>query len=213
MANSKYTTRKEATTDIIRLTTEVAKHVEALRGRIKLGRGARKSNKRAKTSPSRQHLIETPPETAIDTTPRCAPRRRRGGEETMKPSTADAHTQKTRLCASAEGPRHPHRRRRHLRPGEDGSAGRVLPSTTRPTETNHQTEHSGNKRQSPLTPKAQRRAYEKHKDQQEARRRPTRLRAPATSPENLLQRHDFSFAFYEPYLELFCLLHNCGLCQ
>jgi hypothetical protein len=35
MANSKYTTREEATTDIIRLTTEVAKHVEALRGRIK----------------------------------------------------------------------------------------------------------------------------------------------------------------------------------
>ncbi len=37
MANSKYTTREEATTDIIRLTTEVAKHVEALRGRIKWG--------------------------------------------------------------------------------------------------------------------------------------------------------------------------------
>jgi len=35
MANSKYTTREEATTDIIRLTTEVAKHVEALRGRVK----------------------------------------------------------------------------------------------------------------------------------------------------------------------------------
>ena len=58
-----------------------------------MGRGARKSNKRAKTSTL--HLTpETPPETAIDTTPRCAPHRRRGSEETMKPSTADAHTQK-----------------------------------------------------------------------------------------------------------------------
>jgi hypothetical protein len=35
MALSKYTTREEATTDIIRLTTEVAKHVEALKGRVK----------------------------------------------------------------------------------------------------------------------------------------------------------------------------------
>jgi len=58
-----------------------------------VGRGARKSNKRAKTSTL--HLTpETPPETAIDTTPRCAPHRRRGGEEMMKPSPADAHTQK-----------------------------------------------------------------------------------------------------------------------
>ena len=58
-----------------------------------MGRGARKSNKRAKTST--HHITpETPPETAIDTTPRCAPHRRRGGEEMMKPSTADAHTQK-----------------------------------------------------------------------------------------------------------------------
>jgi hypothetical protein len=178
-----------------------------------VGRGARKSNKRAKTSTL--HITpETPPETAIDTTPRCAPHRRRGGEETMKPSTADAHTQKDATKRPSRRPSpHPHGRRRHLRPREDGSPERALPSTTRPTETNHQTEHSGGKRQSPLTPEAQRRAYEKHKDQQEARRRPTRLRAPATSPENLLQRHDFSFAFYEPYLELFCLLHSCGLCQ
>jgi len=58
-----------------------------------VGPGARKSNKRAKTSTL--HLTpETPPETAIDTTPRCAPHRRCGSEETMKPSTADAHTQK-----------------------------------------------------------------------------------------------------------------------
>jgi hypothetical protein len=158
-------------------------------------RGARKSNKRAKTSTL--HLTpETPPETAIDTTPRCAPHRRRGGEEMMKPSTADAHTLKDATMRPSRGPPHPHRRRRHLRPREDGSPGRVLPSTTRPTETNHQTQHSGGKRQSPLTPEAQRRAYEKHKDQQETRHRPTRLRAPAASPENLLQRDDFSLALY-----------------
>ena len=35
MALSKYATREEATIDIIRLTTEVAKHVETLRGRLK----------------------------------------------------------------------------------------------------------------------------------------------------------------------------------
>jgi len=35
MALSKYATREEATIDIIRLTTEVAKHVETLRGRVK----------------------------------------------------------------------------------------------------------------------------------------------------------------------------------
>ena len=35
MALSKYATREEATIDIIRLTTEVAKHVEALKGRVK----------------------------------------------------------------------------------------------------------------------------------------------------------------------------------
>ncbi len=120
---------------------------------------------------------------------------------------------KTRQSAPAEGLPHPHRRRRHLRLGEDGSPGRVLPSTACPTETNHRTEHSGGKRQSPLTPKAQRRAYEKYKDQQEARRRPTRLRAPAASPENLLQRYDLSLALYEPYLELLCLLDGEGLCD
>ncbi len=161
-----------------------------------MGRGTRKSNERAKTSTL--HLTpETPPETAIDTTPRCAPHRRRGSEETMKPSTADVHTQKdTTMHPSRRPPTPPHRQRHHLRPGEDGSAGSALPSTTCPTETNHQTEHSGGKRQSPLTPKAQRRAYEKHKDPQETRRRPTRLRAPTTSPENLLQRYDFSLALY-----------------
>jgi hypothetical protein len=35
MALSKYATREEATIDIIRLTTEVAKHVETLRGHVK----------------------------------------------------------------------------------------------------------------------------------------------------------------------------------
>ncbi len=35
MALSKYATREEATIDIMRLTTEVAKHVEALKGRVK----------------------------------------------------------------------------------------------------------------------------------------------------------------------------------
>jgi hypothetical protein len=165
-----------------------------------VGPGARKSNKRAKTSTL--HLTpETPPETAIDTTPRCALHRRRGSEETMKPSTADAHTQKDAT------------KRRHLRPGEDESAGRVLPSTTCPTETNHQTQHSGDKRRSPLTPKAQRRAYEKHKDQQEARRRPTRLRAPTASPKNLLQRYDLPFALYEPDAQISRPLDGWGLRQ
>ena len=37
MANSKYTTREEAMTDIRRLTAEVARHVETLRGRVKWG--------------------------------------------------------------------------------------------------------------------------------------------------------------------------------
>jgi hypothetical protein len=35
MALSKYATREEATIDIMRLTAEVAKHVEALKGRVK----------------------------------------------------------------------------------------------------------------------------------------------------------------------------------
>jgi hypothetical protein len=48
MANSKYTTREEATTDIIRLTTEVAKHVEALRGRIKWDEELEKAIKKLK---------------------------------------------------------------------------------------------------------------------------------------------------------------------
>jgi hypothetical protein len=99
---------------------------------------------------------------------------------------------------------------RHLRPREDGSAGSALPSTTRPAETDHRREHSGGKRRSPLTPKAQRRAYEKHKDQQEARPRPTCLRAPAASPENLLQRYDFSLAFNEPDAQIPCSLDGGG---
>ncbi len=48
MANSKYTTREEATTDIIRLTTEVAKHAEALWGRIKWGEELEKAIKELK---------------------------------------------------------------------------------------------------------------------------------------------------------------------
>jgi hypothetical protein len=157
-------------------------------------RGPRKCNKRAKTNTL--HITpETPPETATDTTPRRAPHRRRGSEETMKPSTADAHTQKD---ATKRPSRRPPTPPQTAPPPETWGirVGRVLPSTMRPAETNHQTEHSGGKRQSPLTPKAQRRAYEKHKDPQEARRRPTRLRAPAASPENLLQRDNFSLALY-----------------
>jgi len=48
MANSKYTTREETTTDIIRLTTEVAKHVEVLRGRVKWGEELEKAIKELK---------------------------------------------------------------------------------------------------------------------------------------------------------------------
>jgi len=48
MALSKYATREEATIDIIRLTTEVAKHVEALRGRIKWGEELEKAIKELK---------------------------------------------------------------------------------------------------------------------------------------------------------------------
>ena len=45
MALSKYATREEATIDIIRLTTEVAKHVETLRGRVKRGEELEKALK------------------------------------------------------------------------------------------------------------------------------------------------------------------------
>jgi hypothetical protein len=69
-------------------------------GAHQVGQGARKSNKRAKTS-----TLHITPETAVDTTPRCAPHRRRGGEETMKPSTADVHTQKD---ATKRPSRRPH---------------------------------------------------------------------------------------------------------
>jgi hypothetical protein len=48
MANSKYATREEATTDIIRLTTEVAKHVETLRGHVKWGEELEKAIKELK---------------------------------------------------------------------------------------------------------------------------------------------------------------------
>jgi hypothetical protein len=135
--------------------------------------------------------------------------RRRGDDEALY--CRCPHPERRDNAPQPKASAHPHRRRRHLRPGEHGSAGRVLPSTTRPTETNHQTEHSGGKRQSPLTPKAQRRAYEKHKDQQETRRRPTRLRAPAASPENLLQRYDLPPALYEPHPEFLCLPDGWGL--
>ena len=160
-----------------------------------MGPGARKSNKRAKTSTL--HLTpETPPETAIDTTPRCVPHRRRGIEKTTKPSTADAHTQKDATKRPSRRPPTPPQTAPPPETWGRRVSRAVLPSTTCPTETNYQTEHSGGKRRSPLTPKAQRRAYEKHEDPQEARRRPTRLRAPAASPENLLQRYDLSLALY-----------------
>ncbi|GEM_PF-6893548 len=168
-----------------------------------MGRGARKSNTRAKTS-----TLHLTPETAIDTTPRCAPHRRRGNEETMKPTTADAHTQKdTTMHPSRRPPTPPHRQRHHLRPGEDGSAGNALPSTTRPTETNHQTEYSGGKRQSPLrTPRrrdAPTRSTKIHKRQDAGRpvyappRPPPRTSSSVTTSLLLSTSHTpSSFAFW-----------------
>jgi hypothetical protein len=170
-----------------------------------VGRGARKSNKRAKTSTL--HITpETPPETAIDTTPRCAPHRRRGGEEMMKPSTADAHTQKDATMHPSRRPPTPpqtalppetwgRRVSRSRPPQYDAPHGDEPPNRT---QRRQKTKPSEN-------PKTQRRAYEKHKDPQEARRRPTRLRAPEASPENLLQRYDLPFALYEPHPEILCL--------
>ena len=87
--------------------------------------------------------------------------RRRGDDEAFHGRCP----QKDATMRLAESLPHPHRRRRHLRPREDESASRVLPSTTCPTETNNRTELSGNKKRSPLrTSKTQRRTYEKYKE-------------------------------------------------
>lgn len=137
--------------------------------------------------------------------------RRRGDDEALYGGCP--YPERLDNAPQPKAPHTPHRQRHHLIPGEDGSAGSALPSTTCPTETNHRTEHSGVKRRSPLTPKAQRRAYEKHKDQQETRRRPTRLRAPEASPENLLQRYDFSLAFNEPDAQIPRPLDGRRLCH
>jgi len=161
-----------------------------------VGRRAGKNTTRAKTS-----TLHITPETPSRDRHRHNPQmrtpqapRRRGDDEAFHGRCPIPR--KMRQCARPKAFHTPHRQRHHLRPGGEGSAGSALPSTTCPTETNHRTEHSNGKRRSPLTPKALRRAYEKHKDPQEARRRPTRLRAPATSPENLLQCYDLSLALY-----------------
>jgi hypothetical protein len=56
MALSKYATRQEATIDIIRLTTEVTKHVETLRGRVKWGEELEKALKELRQA----ILVNTP---------------------------------------------------------------------------------------------------------------------------------------------------------
>ncbi len=175
-----------------------------------MGRGAGKSATRAKTSTLHQHPIETPSrDRHRHTTRRCAPHRRHGGEEMMKPSTADAPYPER--CDNAPGRNlpHPHRRRRHLRPREDESASRVLPSTTCPTETNHRTELSGNKKRSSLrTSKTQKHTYEKYKEPHADNSRQLYASAPPAPKPPLALR--FLSALYEPYLELLCLLYCRG---
>ena len=160
-----------------------------------MGQGARKSNKRAKTSTL--HLTpETPPETAIDTTPRCAPHRRRGGEETIKPSPADAYTQKDATKRPSRRPPTPpqtapppetwgRRVTRARLPQYDAPHGDEPPNRTQRRQKTEPSDPLG----------AETRLRETQRSTR-TRRRPTRLRAPAASPENLLQRYDFSLAFY-----------------
>jgi len=174
-----------------------------------VGRGARKSNKRAKTSTL--HLTpETPPETAIDTTPRCAPHRRRGGEEMMKPSTADAHTQKNATKRPSRGPPTPPqtaplpetwgRRVSRSRPLQyDAPHGDESPNRTQRRQ-----------KKKPSNPQGAETHLRETQKSTRGKMQPTRLRAPAASPENLLQRYDFSLALYEPQPEFLCLPDGWG---